>query len=106
MEEQKYHKPVMLNESIAAMNLQQDGVYVDVTFGGGGHSKQILNNLGPQGRLFAFDQDADAANNIIEDDRFKLLPYNFRFLKRFLRLEGIRQIDGLLADLGTRKQQP
>ncbi len=105
MEEQKYHKPVMLNESIAAMNLQQDGVYVDVTFGGGGHSKQILNNLGPQGRLFAFDQDADAANNIIEDDRFKLLPYNFRFLKRFLRLEGIRQIDGLLADLGVSSHQ-
>lgn len=105
MEELNYHNPVLLEESIEGLNIKPDGVYVDVTFGGGGHSMAILKKLGPEGRLYAFDQDADAAKNIIEDERFKLLPYNFRFLKRFLRLEGLRKIDGLLADLGVSSHQ-
>jgi 16S rRNA (cytosine1402-N4)-methyltransferase len=105
MEELSYHNPVLLKESVDALNIKPDGIYVDVTFGGGGHSAAILAKLGDEGRLYAFDQDADAADNIIEDERFKLLPYNFRFLKRFLRLEGVRKIDGLLADLGVSSHQ-
>lgn len=103
--EQQYHDPVLLQESIEGMNIQPDGIYVDVTFGGGGHSKAILAQLGEKGRLYAFDQDEDAADNIIEDERFKLLPYNFRYLKRFLRLEGVRKVDGVLADLGVSSHQ-
>ena len=103
--EQQYHNPVLLHESVEGLQIKEDGIYVDVTFGGGGHSKAILEQLGPKGRLFAFDQDEDAAQNIIEDERFKLLPYNFRFLKRFLRLEGVRQVDGVLADLGVSSHQ-
>ena len=87
MEELNYHNPVLLNESIEGLNIQEGGVYVDVTFGGGGHSAAILEKLGDKGRLYAFDQDVDAAENIIEDERFRLLPHNFRYLKRFLRLE-------------------
>lgn len=105
MEELNYHNPVLLQESIEGLNIQPDGTYVDVTFGGGGHSAAILKQLGPNGRLFAFDQDADAAENSISDERFKLIPHNFRFLKRFLRLEGVRKIDGLLADLGVSSHQ-
>lgn len=105
MEEQNYHDPVLLEESIEGLNIKPSGVYVDVTFGGGGHSAAILAKLGPEGRLYAFDQDADAANNRLEDERFKLLPHNFRFLKRFLRLEGVRQVDGVLADLGVSSHQ-
>ncbi len=103
--EQQYHDPVLLQESIEGMNIKPDGIYVDVTFGGGGHSRVILEKLGPSGRLYAFDQDADATDNIIEDERFKLLPYNFRHLKRFLRLEGVRKVDGILADLGVSSHQ-
>lgn len=105
MEDLNYHKPVLLNESVEGLNIQADGVYVDVTFGGGGHSAAILNKLGDKGRLYAFDQDIDAEENIIDDERFKLIPHNFRFLKRFLRLEGVRKIDGLLADLGVSSHQ-
>ncbi len=103
--EQDYHNPVLLQESIDGMNIREDGIYVDVTFGGGGHSQLILEKLGANGRLYGFDQDADANNNIIDDERFILLPYNFCNLKRFLRLEGVRKIDGLLADLGVSSHQ-
>lgn len=105
MEELNYHDPVLLQESIDGLNIKPDGVYVDVTFGGGGHSSAILQQLGPNGRLYAFDQDKDAADNVIEDERFQLIPHNFRFLKRFLRLEGVRKVDGLLADLGVSSHQ-
>ncbi|MCH2023501.1 MAG: 16S rRNA (cytosine(1402)-N(4))-methyltransferase RsmH [Saprospiraceae bacterium] len=105
MEELNYHNPVLLKESIQGLNIKEGGVYVDVTFGGGGHSAAILNKLGDNGRLYAFDQDADATDNIIEDNRFRLLPHNFRYLKRFLRLEKVRKIDGLLADLGVSSHQ-
>lgn len=105
MEELNYHDPVLLQESIDGLNIKPDGVYVDVTFGGGGHSSVILQQLGPNGRLYAFDQDKDAADNVIEDERFQLIPHNFRFLKRFLRLEGVRKVDGLLADLGVSSHQ-
>jgi len=105
MEELNYHNPVLLQESIEGLNIKPDGTYVDVTFGGGGHAALILEKLGPQGRLYAFDQDPDAADNIIDDERFKLIPHNFRFLKRFLRLEGVRKVDGLLADLGVSSHQ-
>ncbi|CAA6799741.1 MAG: rRNA small subunit methyltransferase H [uncultured Aureispira sp.] len=105
MEELNYHNPVLLQESIDGLNIKPDGTYVDVTFGGGGHAALILENLGPKGRLYAFDQDPDAADNIIDDERFKLIPHNFRFLKRFLRLEGVRKVDGLLADLGVSSHQ-
>lgn len=104
-EEHSYHNPVLLQECIDGLAIQPNGTYVDVTFGGGGHSAAILEQLGPEGRLFGFDQDADAAANRLQDERFKLLPYNFRFLKRFLRLEGIRQVDGVLADLGVSSHQ-
>lgn len=104
-EEHSYHNPVLLQECIDGLAIQPNGTYVDVTFGGGGHSAAILEQLGPEGRLFGFDQDADAAANRLQDDRFKLLPYNFRFLKRYLRLEGVRQVDGILADLGVSSHQ-
>ncbi len=80
-----YHKSVLLEESVDALNIKEDGIYVDVTFGGGGHSKEILSRLGENGRLFAFDQDADALQNTIQDDRFVLIGENFRYIKRFLR---------------------
>ncbi len=95
----------MLQESIDGLAIQPEGIYVDVTFGGGGHSKEILSRLGPNGRLYAFDQDQDAANNVIDDNRFKLLPFNFRYLKRCLRLEGVKKVDGILADLGVSSHQ-
>ena len=99
-----YHKPVLLNESINGLNIKPDGVYVDVTFGGGGHSKEILKYL-KNGKLYAFDQDSDAMRNDFVDSRFKLIKANFRYLKNFLKIEGVTQIDGLLADLGVSSHQ-
>ncbi len=100
-----YHNAVMLFESVDGLNIKPDGVYVDVTFGGGGHSQEILNRLGAEGKLFAFDQDKDALLNEIDDDRFTLIPENFRFVQRFLRLHGIKSVDGILADLGVSSHQ-
>ena len=101
----EYHNPVLLKETVDGLNIKEDGVYVDVTFGGGGHSKEILKRLGPEGKLFAFDQDLDALSNSIEDERFTLINENFRFLKRFLRFYGVRQVDGILADFGVSSHQ-
>ncbi|MDQ0640866.1 16S rRNA (cytosine1402-N4)-methyltransferase [Pedobacter sp. W3I1] len=100
-----YHVPVMLQPCIEGLNIKPDGVYVDVTFGGGGHSKEILKHLGPKGRLIAFDQDPDAQANIPADDRFIFIDQNFGFLKNNLRLKGFKQVDGILADLGVSSHQ-
>ncbi|MBQ0016063.1 MAG: 16S rRNA (cytosine(1402)-N(4))-methyltransferase RsmH [Bacteroidales bacterium] len=100
-----YHQPVMLAECMDGLNIRPDGVYVDVTFGGGGHSRAIIERLGNDGRLIAFDQDADALVNTIPDPRFTLIHENFKHLKAFLRLNGIRHIDGLIADLGVSSHQ-
>ena len=99
-----YHEAVLLSESVQGLNIKPDGIYVDVTFGGGGHSREIIKNLS-KGQLFAFDQDTDANNNILEKENFKLLNTNFRNIKNFLRVEGINEIDGLLADLGVSSHQ-
>ncbi len=99
-----YHLPVLLQECIDGLNIDPNGIYVDVTFGGGGHSVKILDKL-DKGLLFAFDQDADALENDFQDDRFTLIHQNFRFLKNFLRLHGIKQVDGILADLGVSSHQ-
>ncbi|MBP8758660.1 MAG: 16S rRNA (cytosine(1402)-N(4))-methyltransferase RsmH [Parabacteroides sp.] len=96
-----YHVPVMLRECMEGLAIQPDGVYVDVTFGGGGHSKEILNRLGAKGTLYGFDQDADAEQNIIGDDRFVFVRSNFRYLSNFMHFHGETAIDGLLADLGV-----
>jgi 16S rRNA (cytosine1402-N4)-methyltransferase len=101
----EYHNPVLLHATVDGLNIKPDGVYVDVTFGGGGHSREILNRLGPNGKLFAFDQDEDAIANAIEDDRFVLITENFRYIKRFLRFHGIQKVDGILADLGVSSHQ-
>lgn len=101
----EYHIPVMLTEAIDGLAVKPEGTYVDVTFGGGGHSRAIMAQLGPQGRLVAFDQDADAAANAIDDQRFTLVGENFRYLKNFLRMYGVRQVDGVLADLGVSSHQ-
>ena len=100
----EYHNPVLLNECIEGLNIKPTGIYVDVTFGGGGHSKLILKNL-KGGKLFAFDQDENAHKNALPEDGFKLINANFRHLKNFLRMEGVRKIDGLLADLGVSSHQ-
>ncbi|MCF3111620.1 16S rRNA (cytosine(1402)-N(4))-methyltransferase RsmH [Niabella sp. CC-SYL272] len=100
-----YHIPVLLQETIAALHIRPDGVYVDATFGGGGHSAAILSQLGEHGRLVAFDQDADAAQNLPRDERVLFIPQNFRHLKRFLRLHAIHKVDGILADLGVSSHQ-
>ena len=100
-----YHNPVLLKESVDALNIKEDGVYVDVTFGGGGHSREILSRLGDKGRLFAFDQDPDAQQNKIDDERFVLIGENFRFISRFLRFYGVRKVDGVLGDLGVSSHQ-
>ena len=100
-----YHNPVLLNETVEGLNIKEDGVYVDVTFGGGGHSRKILESLGPNGRLIAFDQDKDALLNTIEDSRFLLINENFRYVKRFLRFHGIKSVDGILADFGVSSHQ-
>ena len=96
-----YHIPVMLNEVLEGLNIRPDGVYVDVTFGGGGHSRAILERLGEHGRLLGFDQDLDAAKNAFDDARFTFVRSNFRYLSNFLRYHGIEKVDGILADLGV-----
>jgi len=101
----EYHNPVLLKETVDGLNIKPDGIYVDVTFGGGGHSKEILSRLGEKGKLFAFDQDADALKNTIDDSRFTLINENFRFVKRFLRFHGVKQVDGILADFGVSSHQ-
>ena len=101
----EYHNPVLLQASVDGLNIRPDGIYVDVTFGGGGHSAAILKRLGPNGKLFAFDQDEDALANTLPDDRFTLINENFRFIKRFLRFYGVKSVDGILADLGVSSHQ-
>lgn len=101
----EYHNPVLLKETVDGLNIKPDGVYVDVTFGGGGHSREIMNRLGPNGKLFGFDQDSDALENVIKDERFVLINENFRYIKRFLRFYGIKEVDGILADLGVSSHQ-
>ena len=100
-----YHQPVLLKESVDGLDIHPDGIYVDVTFGGGGHSREILSRLGTKGKLFAFDQDEDAHQNAIDDERFTLIGQNFRYLKRYLRFHGVKQVDGILADLGVSSHQ-
>jgi 16S rRNA (cytosine1402-N4)-methyltransferase len=101
----EYHNPVLLHPTVDGLNIKPDGIYVDVTFGGGGHSKEILKRLGPNGKLFAFDQDEDALANTLPDERFTLINENFRFIKRFLRFHGVKSVDGILADLGVSSHQ-
>ncbi len=101
----EYHNPVLLHPTVDGLNIKPDGIYVDVTFGGGGHSKEILRRLGPNGKLFAFDQDEDALANALPDERFTLINENFRFIKRFLRFHGVKSVDGILADLGVSSHQ-
>lgn len=101
----EYHNPVLLKETVEGLNIKQDGIYVDVTFGGGGHSKEILNRLGQKGKLFAFDQDTDALRNTIDDNRFTLINENFKYIKRFLRFYGVKEVDGILADFGVSSHQ-
>ena len=103
--EYEYHNPVLLKETVDGLNIDPNGIYVDVTFGGGGHSREIMKRLGPNGRLYAFDQDEDALANAIDDERFTLINENFRFLKRFLRFHGVRQVDGILGDFGVSSHQ-
>lgn len=100
-----YHNPVLLKESVDGLNIKEDGVYVDVTFGGGGHSKEILSRLGEKGRLIGFDQDEDALANVLGDDRFLLINENFRYIKQFLKFHGIRKVDGILGDFGVSSHQ-
>ena len=96
-----YHVPVLLQESVDGLDIKPEGIYVDVTFGGGGHSREILSRLGKKGHLYSFDQDEDAEKNILNDDRFTFVRSNFRYLRNWMRYYGIEQIDGLLADLGV-----
>lgn len=100
-----YHKPVLLKESVDGLRITANGVYVDVTFGGGGHSREILKRLGPGGKLFAFDQDEDALANALDDDRFTLINENFRYIRQFLKFYGITKVDGILADFGVSSHQ-
>lgn len=101
----EYHNPVLLKETVDGLNVKPNGVYVDVTFGGGGHSREILKRLGPEGKLIAFDQDTDALANTIDDDRFLLINQNFRLMKRFLRFHGYKEVDGVLGDFGVSSHQ-
>ena len=101
----EYHNPVLLKETVDGLNIKPSGVYVDVTFGGGGHSKEMLSRLGENGKLIAFDQDLDALKNALDDNRFLLINENFRNIKRFLRFHGIKKVDGILADLGVSSHQ-
>lgn len=96
-----YHIPVLLNESIEGMNLHADGIYADMTFGGGGHSKEILRRMGEDCHLYSFDQDEDAEKNIVDDKRFTFVRSNFRYLRNFMHYYGVEQLDGILADLGV-----
>jgi 16S rRNA (cytosine1402-N4)-methyltransferase len=100
-----YHIPVLLSEAMDGLKIREDGVYVDCTFGGGGHSAEILTHLNTEGRVFGFDQDADARRNSLPDERFVFVPHNFRHLQRFLRLHGVTSVDGILADLGVSSHQ-
>ena len=100
-----YHTPVLLTQSIEGLNIKDNGTYVDVTFGGGGHSREILKHLGKNGRLYAFDQDADALNNTIDDERFTLIQQNFKYLRQYLRFYGVTQVDGVLGDFGVSSHQ-
>ena len=100
-EERTYHIPVLLMPSVDGMNIRPDGIYADMTFGGGGHSREILSRLGDGGRLLSFDQDEDAERNIVDNPHFTFVRSNFRYLKNFLRYHGIEQVDGILADLGV-----
>jgi 16S rRNA (cytosine1402-N4)-methyltransferase len=100
-----YHTPVLLKEAVEALNIKEDGVYVDCTFGGGGHSKEILKHLGANGKLVVFDQDEDAKKNMPDDERVLFVPQNFRHLQRFLRLHKYTKVDGILADLGVSSHQ-
>ena len=101
----EYHTPVLLNETIAGLNIKPDGIYVDCTFGGGGHSRAMLQHLNEKGKLFVFDQDADAKKNVPDDERIIFIPQNFRYLQRFLRLHKMTAVDGILADLGVSSYQ-
>lgn len=101
----EYHNPVLLKETVDGLNINPDGIYVDVTFGGGGHSREIVNRLGEHGRLYAFDQDEDALRNVIDDKRFVLINENFRFIKRFLRFHNVKKVDGILGDFGVSSHQ-
>ncbi len=105
MNKTAYHKSVLLEESVGGLNIRPNGIYVDATFGGGGHSRFILSQLGEDGHLYAFDQDEDAKKNAIDDPRFTLITANFRFMKRFLRMYGVQKVDGILADLGVSSHQ-
>jgi 16S rRNA (cytosine1402-N4)-methyltransferase len=100
-----YHIPVLLSEAMDGLNIRANGVYVDCTFGGGGHSAEILSHLSKEGRLYGFDQDGDAKKNSLQDERFIFIPHNFRHLQRFLRLHGVTAADGILADLGVSSHQ-
>jgi 16S rRNA (cytosine1402-N4)-methyltransferase len=100
-----YHNAVLLKESVDGLAIKENGIYVDVTFGGGGHSREILKRLGSQGKLFAFDQDEDALENTIPDERFTLIHENFRYIQQFLKFYGIRKVDGILADFGVSSHQ-
>lgn len=100
-----YHNPVLLKESVNGLQIKENGIYVDVTFGGGGHSREILKHLGPDGKLIAFDQDEEALENSINDDRFTLINENFRYIGQFLKFYGIRKVDGILADFGVSSHQ-
>ena len=101
----KYHTPVLLTEAVDGLKIKKDGVYVDVTYGGGGHSREVLSRLGEKGRLIAFDQDFDSKANLIHDDRLLFINENFMFLKKFLKLNNISKIDGILADFGVSSYQ-
>tara|TARA_B110000208_G_scaffold182561_1_gene234419 strand:+ start:462 stop:1364 length:903 start_codon:yes stop_codon:yes gene_type:complete len=101
----KYHNPVLLDRSVEDLVTNPDGIYVDVTFGGGGHSRKILKSLSPEGKLFAFDQDQDAVKNTLADPRFELIQANFKDLKRYLKFYGIKKVDGILADFGVSSHQ-
>ena len=101
----RYHEPVLLKEAVDGLAIDKSGVYVDVTFGGGGHSREILQRLGPDGRLIAFDQDSDALENVPEDSRFTLVGANFRYIRQYLKFYGIMKVDGILADFGVSSHQ-
>ena len=96
-----YHQPVLLNEAIEGLDIQASGTYVDATFGGGGHSREILKRLGKKGRLYAFDQDENAETQVLDDKRIVFTRGNFRFLENYLRYYGVKRVDGILADLGV-----
>ncbi len=103
--EMSYHNPVLLKETVDGLAIQPDGIYVDVTYGGGGHSKELLSRLSEKGKLFAFDQDPDALANVVDDPRLILIPENFRYISRFLRFYKVTKVDGILADFGVSSHQ-